>query len=135
MRPDLYRPVNAAVPRWKYSLSLLARDFFQIEPVSLQIAERNSQTIGAVFVQSIPRNKLSWSVFEKEAYLDNIVVKAEFRRQGIGTALLAAAQQWAKKTGHTHLWGKIITENGPSLSMFEKAGFTVDSKTVGLHLS
>lgn len=134
MRPDLYRGVEVAIPPLKYRLAIWARNAFGHQPVSLQVAEHEGRNVGAVFVQSLSRSNLSWSAFEKEAYLDNVVVVPDFRRQGIGSALLKSAQDWAKSTGHTHMWGKIINKNDASLALFEKAGFSADSSNVGRHL-
>lgn len=134
MRPDLYRPVTIAVPKLKYNAALVLRDVFKYEPVSLQVAEIDGKNVGAVFAQSLSRSQLSWSAFEKDAYLDNIVVLKEYRRQGIGMQLLDAATDWARKTGHSHMWGKIITDNKTSLAFFAQAGFSADSQNVGMHL-
>ncbi len=134
MRPDLYRSVKVTVPKFKYSLAIIARDVFGHKPVSLQVADDHGIIVGAVYVESISRGKLSWSAFEKEAYLDNVVVIPGWRHRGIGTALLNAAQRWAKETGHEHMWGKILDVNEASLGLFKKAGFTKDSSIVGLHL-
>lgn len=135
MRPDLYRRVDIAIPQSKYRLAITARNLFGYQPVSLQVAEHAGCIVGAVFVQLPSRSKLSWSAFEKEAYLDNVVVVPDYRRQGIGSALLRAAQSWSKETGHTHMWGKIVNKNDPSLALFRKAGFTADSTNVGCHLT
>lgn len=135
MRPDLYRKVDISIPRSKFCLAVLARNVFGYQPVSLQVAEHKGRNVGAVFVQSLPRNPLSWSVFEKEAYLDNVVTIPGYRKQGIGTLLLKAAQEWAKDTGHTHMWGKILDQNEASLTLFKNAGFSSDSTNVGRHLA
>lgn len=135
MRPDLYRKVDIAIPQPKYRLAITARNLFGYQPVSLQVAEHAGRIVGAVFIQSLSRSPLSWSAFEKEAYLDNIVVVPNYRRQGIGSALLNSARHWAKETGHTHMWGKIVNKNDPSLALFQKAGFATDSTNVGCHLT
>ncbi len=134
MRPDLYRPVEIAIPQSKYRLAIAARNLFGYQPVSLQVAEHEGRVVGAVFVQSLSRSHLSWSAFEKEAYLDNVVVIPGYRRRGIGSALLRAAQNWSKESGHTHMWGKIVNQNEPSLAFFKKAGFSADATNVGCHL-
>ena len=135
MRPDLYRPVKIVIPKNKYRLAIIARDVFGYQPVSLQVAEHAGDVIGAVFVQSLSRSPLSWSKFEKEAYLDNVAVLPNYRKHGIGSALLQAAQEWAKQTGHTHMWGKIVIQNEISRAFFKKAGFTDDCAIVGLSLT
>lgn len=135
MRPDLYRPVAIAIPQSKYCLAITAKNLFGYQPVLLQFAKHEGRIVGAIFVQSLSRSKLSWSAFEKEAYLDNVVVVPDYRRQGIGSTLLRAAQSWSKKTGHTYMWGKIVNKNHASLALFKKAGFTADSSNVGCHLT
>lgn len=133
-RPDLYRRVDVPIPPLKFHLALLAKSLFGYQPVSLQVAVCEGKNVGAVFVQSLSRSRLSWSAFEKEAYIDNIVVAPAYRRQGIGSALLNAAQEWAKATGHSHAWGKVINSNHASIGMVRKAGFEADSTNFGRHL-
>ncbi|MCE7885972.1 MAG: GNAT family N-acetyltransferase [Alphaproteobacteria bacterium PRO2] len=134
MRPDLYRPVKICIPEFKFQAALFLRDKFNYQPVMLKVAELDNEVIGSVFVQSLSRSTLSWSAFEKEAYLDNIVVDENHRRQGIGTALLRAAKTWTRETGHYHMWGKILDANNASLAFFKKANFTADSTNVGMHI-
>lgn len=135
MRPDLYRKVEITIPQSKYRLGIVLRDLFGYQPISLQVAECERRIVGGIFIQSLARSNLSWSAFEKEAYLDNVVVIPNYRRQGIATALLKAAKDWSRETGHTHIWGKIIHQNDPSFALFAKAGFTGDSTNVGYHLT
>lgn len=135
MRPDLYRSPAIQIPRLKYHLAIFARNLFGYQPASLHVAEHHGKNVGVVFVQSMARSALSWSKFEKEAYLDNIVVVTDFRRQGIGSALLEAAQKWARNSGHAHMWGKILHHNDASFALFKKSGFSVDSSNVGCHLN
>lgn len=134
LRSDLYREVPVAIPKWKYCLAVFARDIIGYQPVSLLVAECEGRILGAVFVQSISRGALSWSAFPKEAYLDNIVVVEDSRRQGIGRALLNAALDWANDTGHKHIWAKVVENNEPSKEMFREAGFRSDCVILGRHL-
>ncbi|HEY8963257.1 MAG TPA: GNAT family N-acetyltransferase [Alphaproteobacteria bacterium] len=134
MRPDLYRKVDVIVPQNKFRLAIAARDLFGYQPVSLQVAEIDGQKVGAVFVQSMPRSALSWSIHQKEAYVDNIAVIPEFRQQGVATKLADAAKAWAKATGHTFIYGKIITANEASLRFAEKMGVRTNSVNVGIRL-
>ena len=134
MRPDLYRPVDVAVPRAKFMIGITLRDLFNMQPVSLQIAELDKQKVGAVFVEAVGRSVLSWSKFPTEANLENVVVLPEFRRRGIGTKLIDAAKDWAQVNGHKHMHAKIINGNAASTAMFEKAGFQRDSSYFGINL-
>ncbi len=133
MRPDLYRPVHKAATRTQFNLAVVAR-LLGHQPVTIQIAEVDGVQAGIVFAESLTRSKLSWSLFEKEACLENVIVLPEFRRQGIGSALVESAIDWAIDTGHTHMNGNILQVNERSKAMFAKLGFTDDKRTVGLFL-
>lgn len=134
MAPGQYRTVKAVIPRSKYRLAILARDLFGVQPVSLQIAEGAGTIIGAVVIMSEPRSALSWSAFDKQAYIDHVVVAPHFRRYGVGTDLVEAGEQWAKHTGHQYIWAKIASANAPSRRMFEKSGYALDNVHVGKNL-
>ena len=45
------------------------------------------------------------------------------RRQGIGTALIAAASDWALESGISKLELHVFPHNAPAISLYEKLGF------------
>ena len=60
----------------------------------------------------------------KRAYIvDDLVIKTEFRRQGIATALLDRVKEIAKEKGVGVLKARIYTFNEPAQSFFEEKGF------------
>ena len=134
MRPDLYRKVDLSIPKWKFEALIKGQQLGGFKDRLCNIAEKDGERLGAVFAWSNKRSKLSWSTFPKTAYLDNIIVLPEYRRQGVGTALLQAAKEWAKDTGHAYMDAKILVENDTSLKLFQSAGFRADSTNVGIHL-
>lgn len=52
-----------------------------------------------------------------------LMVAASYRRRGIGTALMTAAEDWARVAGVDKLELHVFPHNMPALSMYEKLGY------------
>jgi RimJ/RimL family protein N-acetyltransferase len=52
-----------------------------------------------------------------------LMVAREERRRGIGRALLAAAEQWARQVGVRKLELHVFPYNGAALALYESAGY------------
>jgi aminoglycoside 6'-N-acetyltransferase I len=57
------------------------------------------------------------------AYVEGIYVKAEYRKQGIGTALIQYAEQWALEQGCIQLALDALLDNPTSHEFYVKVGF------------
>jgi aminoglycoside 6'-N-acetyltransferase I len=57
------------------------------------------------------------------AYLEGIWVEPEGRRRGVGRALLAAAEQWARDRGLSHFGSDALLDNAMSHAWHRAAGF------------
>ena len=57
------------------------------------------------------------------AYLEGIWVEPEHRRRGVARALLAAAEDWARGRGLTHLGSDALLDNEASHRWHREAGF------------
>lgn len=64
------------------------------------------------------------------AYVEGIYVKDEYRNQGIGTALIQSAQQWALNQGCIELASDALIENTASHEFHTKIGFQEVERTV-----
>jgi predicted N-acetyltransferase YhbS len=62
-----------------------------------------------------------------EAYLRGLVVAPAYRRQGVGLALIQAAEAAARETGKTMVCALVAAQNHASRSMFQKLGYTETS--------
>jgi ribosomal protein S18 acetylase RimI-like enzyme len=62
----------------------------------------------------------NWNRF---AYLDYIAVKAAYRRQGVGRALLMEAIQWAREGGYPGLMIETQNINAAACKLYESCGF------------
>jgi RimJ/RimL family protein N-acetyltransferase len=52
-----------------------------------------------------------------------LIVAAGERRRGIGTALLAAAETWARRSGIGKLELHVLPHNAPAIALYEKLGY------------
>ena len=66
-------------------------------------------------------------------HVERAIVAPEHRRRGIGRALLASAENWARTAGMHRLQLKVITHNGPAIALYESCGF-VREGTLKNHL-
>ena len=68
-------------------------------------------------------------------YLEGWFVEESHRRQGAGTALVRAAEQWARGQGCTEFASDVEIENGVSLAAHQGLGFEEVSRVVTLRKS
>lgn len=61
-------------------------------------------------------------------YIQNISVDASARGEGIGTQLINHTKEWASKKGFTSLWLDVAFNNPKAKKLYEKQGFTLESK-------
>ena len=61
---------------------------------------------------------------DRVAYLEGWYVTPEMRRRGIGRALVAAAEDWARRQGCTEFASDAVLDNLDSAAAHEALGFT-----------
>jgi aminoglycoside 6'-N-acetyltransferase I len=64
------------------------------------------------------------------AYVEGIYVRDEYRKQGIGVALIQSAQEWAIDRGCIELASDALIENSASQEFHTKIGFQEVERTV-----
>ena len=60
---------------------------------------------------------------QAQAYVFLVYVAPEHRRQGIGTALLRHAQQWAKNQGYGAIGLQVFESNPAAVKLYESLGY------------
>lgn len=83
----------------------------------LRIALAGGAVAGFAVTSAIP------GIYPVEAELESIAVAQDFRRRGVGGALLDDASTWARSQGATELRLEVRTSNAPARYLYETAGF------------
>jgi ribosomal-protein-alanine N-acetyltransferase len=61
---------------------------------------------------------------ETSAELEGVFVDRAYRRQGIGSALVAACIAWAANAGATTVRLEVRASNAPALALYHRYGFS-----------
>jgi len=101
-----------------------------------EMAEILAEVVGCVLVVERPSARLAGYVHigsrkyaegrttSPVAYLEEWFVDADVRRQGVGKALIAAAEEWARQNGFHELASDTTIDNEISLASHLALGFT-----------
>lgn len=93
------------------------------EPLAVLLAEDGAGRVVGVAELSI-RPCAEGCRSDRVAYLEGWFVEPESRRQGVGRALAAAAEDWGRAQGCTELASDAQPENQVSADAHRAAGFT-----------
>jgi RimJ/RimL family protein N-acetyltransferase len=63
-------------------------------------------------------------------YIGHVGVRAAWRGQGVGTALYAAIEEWARGQGAWRFDLRVDTENARGIALYQKRGFTIEGRVV-----
>jgi ribosomal protein S18 acetylase RimI-like enzyme len=63
---------------------------------------------------------------QTHAYISNLIVSEEAEGQGIGRALLAYAEAWARAEGYATLSLSVFAQNTAARALYQRAGFGED---------
>ncbi|MBM4464509.1 MAG: GNAT family N-acetyltransferase [Chloroflexi bacterium] len=66
---------------------------------------------------------LSVQAWHLTGWVDNLAVARDYRRRGIGTALLKKATDWSRQRGLMRLMLEVQTKNYPAICFCQKNGF------------
>jgi ribosomal protein S18 acetylase RimI-like enzyme len=106
----LPHPVSVPYPR---AISALADSWNR--RAGMLVAMIGGQVIGYIRMNDL--------ILPHTAWLTDIIVSPRFRRQGIGTALILAAQSWAVDRKNKRALMEMTTKNNPAICMARKLGY------------
>jgi RimJ/RimL family protein N-acetyltransferase len=81
------------------------------------VAEVDGEVVGRLSISRDP-NPSSSHVADL-----GLMVASRHRRRGVGSALLAAVEQWARAAGIAKLELHVFPHNEPAIALYEKAGY------------
>lgn len=89
---------------------------------AVYVAETAGMVAGFVCVLILTNND-SWTTIHRHAHISNVIVAAEYRGAGLGQALLAAAEAYARAQGCEHLTIDVLVENALAQKAYQRFGF------------
>jgi GNAT superfamily N-acetyltransferase len=108
-------PANANLS--EATLQAVARRFRESAGLEVLVAKADDQVIGFVALS------FSQTLTGPKVCVDDIAVESDYRRQGIGAALLEAAVRLARQWGCTYLLVDTAKGNLPARAFYEACGF------------
>ena len=87
---------------------------------ALFVAELESAIVGLLHLRRV-RDYYTQSEI---THLSDLVVAPAAQGSGVGRALMAQAEQWAREQGHAMLQLYVLPENAPARGLYEASGFT-----------
>jgi len=102
---------------------------FYVKTGSSFVAEKDGVVVGYIATQTIPYMR----GHDKTLWIEYIVIKKEYRRQGVGTALLKKLKDHAQQHQVDSIYATINPDNTASIKLHQKLGFNVKNwKTASL---
>ena len=121
--PHIFQKPPGPVRDREYILDLLADD-----SVGLFVAEVDGQVAG--FVHVLVRDTPPWPVLvpRRRAFVDSLAVGQEFRRRGIGRALMDRAHTWSIARGAIDIELNVFEFNRPALAFYRALGYETSTR-------
>jgi ribosomal protein S18 acetylase RimI-like enzyme len=128
--PHLFQQASGTVREREYILALIAD-----EDHGLFLAEAEGQVVG--FAHAVIRHTppVPIVVPRRLAMVDNLVVKEECRRAGIGRALMAHVHRWALDRGATEVELTVYDFNKAAKALYRSLGYEVVSHHMSRRLA
>jgi ribosomal protein S18 acetylase RimI-like enzyme len=127
--PHLFQKPAGPVRDREYIVSLI-----DDEHVGLFVAETSAGLVGFVHVMVRETPPIPLFVPRRFAIVDNLGVDPEFRQSGVGRALMARAQTWARRKGAASVELNVYEFNQPAIMFYEKLGYKSAARRMSLPL-
>ena len=99
------------------------------------VAEMDSVIIGAVLVAEDAADAERWIQPRRFAYIEELVVTARWRGQGIGRALLDSVDEWAKNRGLNEIELHVWQNNHRATNFYTSIGYENVRHSMRKHLN
>jgi len=118
--PQVFREAEGPA-RTRESITSLISD----ENAALFVAEYKGQIVGLVHVYIRESPTVPIMVQRRYAYVGDLAVTTEFRRHGVGQALMNEAQRWAMQKKVSQLELTVWDFNEEAITFFKGLGYTM----------
>ena len=109
----------------------LLKDGFKDKPSFICIvAEDNQSIVGMSFLY------VRYSTWKgRVLYLEDLIVKENFRNKGIGTQLMNATIEFAKSNNYKRIQWQVLDWNTDAIRFYKKFNSQFDSEWINVHLN
>ena len=107
-----------------------AKEFLDSDTQTMLVAEKDGEVIGFAHLVLIKAKKVPCLKSEISLYLQDLVVTAEYRSQGIGTILMNEAKKYGKENGADFFRTQVFPQNTDGLRFYERNGFSEKMITI-----
>ncbi|HXZ06398.1 MAG TPA: GNAT family N-acetyltransferase [Ktedonobacteraceae bacterium] len=116
--PEFFRSVEEPARSRQYFAEIIAN-----KDAALFVAEYEGTLVGAIhcFIDDAP--KIPFIVPRRFVLIDDMVVDENFRRRGVGQALLERVDQWVREKGLTEVVLGVWEFNTAARFLYEKLGY------------
>ena len=91
---------------------------------ALFVAERNGTPAGCLLMWTLE----DYFSGERHAHVSVIATTREAEGQGVGRALMAHAEQWARERGHSRITLSVFEANRRAQQLYERSGYQVEMR-------
>jgi ribosomal protein S18 acetylase RimI-like enzyme len=116
--PYIFQKPGGPVREREYLLKLMTGD-----DTGLLVAEVEGRVAGTLQVAMWNTPPVPLLVPRRLAIVDSLAVKSEFRRAGIGRALMDAAHRWAAARGATSVELSVYAFNQAAIGFYQALGY------------
>lgn len=129
IKSHAYRLLEFGPPSWREEISLMTEADIRHNTNAIL---SNDPDIGTFIAVDDEENQFGWIYLtiqtdyytkERHAHITDIVVAKDAEGKGIGKALLAFADEWAKEMGSRWITLNVFAGNQHAQAVYEKAGY------------
>ena len=106
------------------------KEILDSDTQTMLVAEKDGEVIGFAHLVLIKAKKVPCLKSEISLYLQDLVVTAEYRSQGIGTILMNEAKKYGKENGADFFRTQVFPQNTDGLRFYERNGFSEKMITI-----
>jgi diamine N-acetyltransferase len=121
--PDVFRQPDVPGRSREYIAELI-----DSPDSALIVADCESRIVGAAVAKVIEAPALPVMVPRRLVVVSDVVVLKDYRRCGIGRALMERIERWAGEQGASHVELSVYEFNKPAISFYRKLGFRTASR-------
>lgn len=116
---DLFRKAPDGIVRTPGFIASLIED----PNTCFLVAEQEGEIIGLLIGCMRDTPPVSILVPRRTGYIDNLAVRRDRRRQGVGQAMMQQAEEWARRHGAEALELNVFSFNQGAIRFYEELGY------------